>query len=182
MLKDKGGNGPCFHQLHPESGNAYRCRVSFLPLIILSNADNLKIEGQYLLINISLLNTYCRDQFTIQIMKPIEKSTSIEIKNIFHAVHAVVPREFTDILEETSSVRIERIVSRGHASRADFWYDQKENEFVMVVEGSARLQFEGRKDEVAMSNGDYLIIPAHCRHRVSWTDPERDTVWLAVFY
>lgn len=73
--------------------------------------------------------------------------------------------------------RIERIVSHGHASAEDFWYDQPQTEWVMVVQGEAVLAFaDGR--EHPMRAGDWVTIPAHCRHRVASTGPA--TVWLAV--
>lgn len=78
-------------------------------------------------------------------------------------------------------VRIERIVSRGHRSPDDFWYDQDELEWVLLVSGRARLQLEGQTDLIELTAGDYLEIPAHLKHRLQWTDPNQDTVWLAVF-
>lgn len=86
---------------------------------------------------------------------------------------------FEDIVR-SESVRIERIVSKGHSSPAEGWYDQDEHEWVMVVRGRACLRFEdGATCE--LSAGDYVNIPAHSRHRVAWTDPGI-TIWLAVFY
>jgi len=33
------------------------------------------------------------------------------------------------------------------------------------------------------TRGQLLVdLPAKCRHRVDWTDPDEPTVWLAVFY
>lgn len=87
---------------------------------------------------------------------------------------------FEDLLH-APSVRIERIVSRGHTSPKAGWYEQTENEWVMVVAGAGRIQFEAG-GEVQLDEGDYLTIPAGRRHRVSWTDPDVATVWLAVFY
>jgi cupin 2 domain-containing protein len=78
-------------------------------------------------------------------------------------------------------VRVERIVSYGQRSPDGFWYDQAEREFVLLIAGGARLEIEG-SDEIALTPGDWVDLPAHCRHRVSWTDPEVATVWLAVFY
>jgi cupin 2 domain-containing protein len=75
-------------------------------------------------------------------------------------------------------LRIERIVSHGHASPPDFWYDQAEDEWVMVVAGSAAIGFEDGS-EVELAAGDWLSLPAHCRHRVLRT--AAPTVWLAVF-
>ena len=86
---------------------------------------------------------------------------------------------FTTLLE-AAHVRIERIVSHGHASPAGFWYDQDQHEWVIVLKGAARLRFEDGM--VEMRSGDFLNIPAHQRHRVEWTTPVEPTVWLAVHY
>lgn len=77
-------------------------------------------------------------------------------------------------------VRIERILSHGQCSPADFWYDQAEHEWLVLLQGQARLQLaDGRL--VALNVGDSYFIPAHGRHRVDWTDPQQITVWLAIF-
>lgn len=86
----------------------------------------------------------------------------------------------TDLLK-THGVRIERIVSRGHTAPESGWYDQDENEWVLVLQGAAIIEFESG-EPTRMGPGDYLNIPARCRHRVTWTDPEQLTLWLAVFY
>ena len=78
-------------------------------------------------------------------------------------------------------VRIERIVSRGHASPEGFWYDQAEAEWLMVVAGRARLRIEGEAEDRALGPGDSLFLPARCRHRIAWSDPAQPAVWLAVF-
>ena len=77
---------------------------------------------------------------------------------------------------------MERIVSRGHASPDGFWYDQDENEWVIVLQGSAGLRFEGKEELLVLHTGDYILIPRHCKHRVEWTDTDCETVWLAVHY
>ena len=95
-----------------------------------------------------------------------------------------IPKDLSDELFETLSghgqIRIERIVSQGHVSPPDFWYDQASTEFVLLVQGRARLAFE--EETVDLSPGDYLTITAHRKHRVLWTDPDSPTVWLAVHY
>ena len=95
-----------------------------------------------------------------------------------------IPSELTDELVETlagsDSVRIERIVSQGHASPADFWYDQPQNEWIVLLEGAAKVRFE--HEVIELQPGDHLVIPAHRRHRVEWTSPNEPTVWLAVHY
>ena len=80
-----------------------------------------------------------------------------------------------------AAVRIERIVSHGEASPDGFWYDQHEAEFVLILAGAARLGFADGA-VLALGPGDWVEIAPHRRHRVVWTDPDRPTVWLAVFY
>jgi len=102
-------------------------------------------------------------------------------KNLFETVKPTAS-EFTEALASASGTRIERIVSRGHRSPDGFWYDQEESEWVALLSGAARLRFEDSEEEITLRPGDHLHIPAHVRHRVEWTDPDADTVWLAVFY
>jgi cupin 2 domain-containing protein len=87
------------------------------------------------------------------------------------------------LLSGDGGFRVERIVSTGgHASLEQFWYDQAQHEWVLLVSGAARLRFEGADEPVDLVPGSYLDIPAHTRHRVEWTDPTRVTVWLAIHY
>ncbi len=89
-------------------------------------------------------------------------------------------REIVDILLERPSLRIERIVSTGQATPAGEWYDQETDEWVLVVEGSAKLRIEGETEDRELGAGDFVFLPAHCRHRVNWTQREPPTVWLAI--
>jgi cupin 2 domain-containing protein len=102
--------------------------------------------------------------------------------NLFSDLARGLPDEAVETLAEAAEVRIERIVSHGHASPPDFWYDQDQNEWVLVLKGAARLRFEGEAEAVEMKPGDFLDIPAHKRHRVEWTAPNEPTLWLAVYY
>ena len=77
-------------------------------------------------------------------------------------------------------MRIERIVSTGQASASGFWYDQPDDEFVVLLTGAARLRFEEGDVTVDMKPGDWVEIPAHVRHRVDFTQAEPATVWLAI--
>ncbi|MGM0593798.1 MAG: cupin domain-containing protein [Pseudomonadota bacterium] len=101
--------------------------------------------------------------------------------NLFEAI----PDTFTDELFEDlvagGGVRVERILSQGHRSPASGWYDQNENEWVVVLQGAGKVVFEDG-GEVLLSPGDYLNIPKNVKHRVAWTEPDAVTVWLAVFY
>ena len=87
---------------------------------------------------------------------------------------------FTTLLERPG-IRIERIVSHGHTTPENRPYQQAEDEWVLVVEGVARLWLDGQ-GEVALTPGDHLLIPAGLRHRVTWTLPDAPTVWLAVHF
>lgn len=104
------------------------------------------------------------------------------MKNIF----ADIPQDLTDerleTLLETPRFRMERIVSRGHCSPEGFWYDQENREWVILLQGKAKLRFEDQKEPVTLIPGDYLLIDQHRKHRVEWTDPEQDTIWLAVHH
>ena len=100
--------------------------------------------------------------------------------NLLSNIPTTLPEELTTVLQEGNGVRIERIVSTGHRSPEGFWYDQAENEWVLVLQGAARLAFEDRV--VELGSGDSINIPAHRKHRVERTSPDGPTVWLAVFY
>lgn len=100
--------------------------------------------------------------------------------SLFQDVIPPLAQETVTALASGQYTRVERIVSRGQASPEGFWYDQDEGEYVLVVAGAAVLEFE--TSQVTLRAGDWVDIPAHVRHRVAWTDPNRDTVWLAVFY
>ena len=88
--------------------------------------------------------------------------------------------ELVEILAESKSVRIERIVSSGHISPQGFWYDQHENEFVALLQGEAVITYED--GSIRLKAGDTAIIPAHKKHRVDFTSIEPLCVWLCVFY
>ena len=100
--------------------------------------------------------------------------------NLFADLPARLPDELIGTLLEAADVRVERIVSHGHASPEGFWYDQPQTEWVIVLKGTARLHFED--GVVEMRPGDFMNIPAHRKHRVEWTTPDEPTIWLAVHY
>ncbi|WP_294539870.1 cupin domain-containing protein [uncultured Rhodoblastus sp.] len=100
--------------------------------------------------------------------------------NLFAGLEQERDAEEVCVLANLSGARIERIVSTGQASPPGFWYDQDATEWVFLVAGSAGLLFEGDAEPKVLAPGDYVEIPAHRRHRVAWTDPDRATVWLAV--
>ncbi|MBA4018085.1 MAG: phosphoribosylaminoimidazole carboxylase [Pirellula sp.] len=102
------------------------------------------------------------------------------MENLFANIPATMPLELVETILKQGSLRVERIVSQGHASPEGFWYDQEQHELVFLLQGAARLQLDDAVRELKV--GDYVNIPAHCRHRVAWTTPDEPTVWLAIFY
>lgn len=101
--------------------------------------------------------------------------------NLFADLPARSPDEIIQTPIKSPHVRIERIVSHGHASPEGFWFDQPADEWAVVLSGAARLRFEDG-ETMEMVAGSFVNIAAHRRHRVEWTDPNRPTVWLAVHY
>lgn len=96
-------------------------------------------------------------------------------------------REFFQTLLESQGVRVERIVSQGQVTPPGEWYDQDWDEWVVLLSGAARLCLAsdaaaGSNRCIDLSPGDYVWLPAHCRHRVEWTDPQQQTVWLALHF
>lgn len=106
----------------------------------------------------------------------------MKIKNIFKDIPSNIHEEITEKIISSGKIRIERIISQGHTSPGNFWFDQKENEWVIVIKGKAKLEFSGENELIDLNEGDYVNIPSHKKHRVKWTDPETETIWLAVFY
>src|SRR5580692_6938661 len=100
----------------------------------------------------------------------------LSVANLFTAPsHPASGEEFLTLLENPS-VKIERILSHAQASPPDFWYDQDHDEWVALLRGTATLEFA--KSQQHLQPGDYLLIPAHTRHRVAHTSA--DALWLAV--
>jgi cupin 2 domain-containing protein len=106
----------------------------------------------------------------------------MHIEHLYSGIPDALPTELIESLVSSDTVSIERIVSRGHASPPDFWYDQDLDEWVLLLAGAARLRFADQPALIDLRPGDHLNIPAHVRHRVEWTDPDATTIWLAVHY
>lgn len=104
----------------------------------------------------------------------------MERQNLFSDIPKHLSAEFFQTIISSAEISIERIVSKGHKSERDFWYDQDLNEWVLLVKGAARLEFADRT--LHLQPGDYVNILAHEKHRVDWTTPNEETIWLAIFY
>jgi cupin 2 domain-containing protein len=95
-------------------------------------------------------------------------------ENLFTGFPPQLSQELCTTLCRAKNVRIERIVSEGQRSPDGFWYDQEENECVVVLEGRAAVEFEGEPEPVELQRGSYLNIPADKPHRVAWTTRRED--------
>ena len=102
--------------------------------------------------------------------------------NLFSDIPVDVPEELFERLAGSDGVRVERIISDGQSSPAGFWYDQEQNEWVMVLREKAGLRFADSEELVVLGPGEWIDIPAHAKHRVEWTEAGEKTIWLAVFY
>ena len=104
--------------------------------------------------------------------------------NLFEGFPETLPEEFFETILKGKSFRMERIVSCGHSSPDDFWYDQPQDEWVLLVSGSATLELEtvDGLEAVELLPGDHFCIPSHQRHRVVCTSADPKTVWLAIHF
>jgi cupin 2 domain-containing protein len=101
--------------------------------------------------------------------------------NIFESIPEDIDNEIAEILAQNKNIKIERIISKGHTSPATGWYDQETDEWVLVLKGAAIITFENGR-ELNLETGDHVNIPANTKHKVKWTDPDIETVWLAIHY
>ncbi len=106
---------------------------------------------------------------------------TIDIGNLFESLPEDISKEVFSEIIQGENIRIERIISKGHSSPEAGWYDQDDNEWVIVLKGEAKLSFEN-DDDVHLVSGSHLNIPAHTKHKVTWTKPNTETIWLAVHY
>jgi cupin 2 domain-containing protein len=87
--------------------------------------------------------------------------------------------ELFDIFASGKNFTLERIVSRGHITPEDNWYDQEKDEWVILLEGKAVILYSSG-GSVELNKGDWIFIPAHTRHRVTFTSSDPECVWLAI--
>jgi cupin 2 domain-containing protein len=106
----------------------------------------------------------------------------LKAENIFSEIPGESGDELFETVIRTEGFKLERIISAGHRSPEGFWYDQEQEEWVILLRGRAGLRFEGEDEILEMNPGDYIHIRAHQRHRIEWTDPAGKTIWLAIHY
>ena len=87
------------------------------------------------------------------------------------------PEYFQTLLSGPAGLRVERIISHGHVTPDNEWYDQEQDEWVLVLEGSATLGFADGSERT-LSRGESLFLPRHLKHRVLFSSTP--CFWLAV--
>jgi len=104
------------------------------------------------------------------------------MSNLFSHIPDNLPEELIEEIVHHEAFKLERIVSKGHATPPGTWLDQKRDEWVVLLKGSAGLTIGGKKITMTLRPGDHVLIPAHTKHRVEWTEEDTETVWLALHY
>jgi len=103
-------------------------------------------------------------------------------QNLFSNIPDSFPDEIIETLLEKKNLKLERILSSGQSTPAGKWFDQETDEWVVLLKGKAGLRFENESKVIELTPGDHLMIPAHKKHRLEWTDEKQKTVWLALHY
>ena len=104
------------------------------------------------------------------------------IKNLYDNIPKNLDDELFESLLETSGLKLERIVSKAHRTPLGQWYDQQQDEWVILLKGNAGILIEGDKQARKLLPGDYLLLPAHKKHRIEWTANDTETIWLALHF
>ena len=106
--------------------------------------------------------------------------TTLKAGNLFSNIPEEVPNEIFENLLLRPPLRVQKIISAGHSTPPGEWYESTTDEWVILISGGAKLFYEGDAKPRNMKPGDYVLIPAHLRHRVEWTHPDEKTIWLAL--
>jgi len=104
-----------------------------------------------------------------------------KIGNIFDLPANLPKEELFEILVDNDTVLIEKVVSTGQITAPGNWYDQKREEWLIVLQGEGELSYED-SSRIKLTSGDYLYIPAHKKHRVEYTSTEPPCIWLTIFF
>ena len=104
-----------------------------------------------------------------------------KISNIFELPDRLPSTEFSELLLDDDRLKIERIISTGQVTPPGEWYDQDRNEWLIVLQGEGELSYKDNS-RIKLTTGDYLLIPAHQKHRVEYTSTKPPCIWLTVFF
>ena len=101
------------------------------------------------------------------------------MSNIFKLPEQIPQKEIFETIVNSNDIIIERIISTGQITPSGEWYDQKQDEWVIVLQGEAQLSYlDG--SIIKLKPGDYVFIEAHQKHRVEYTSANPPCIWLAV--
>lgn len=108
----------------------------------------------------------------------------INVANFFDNLPKATKDEVFEEIIANKNLKVERIITNGQVTPKGEWYDQTTNEWVLVLQGAAQLLIqEGETLRIVdMKAGDHVLLPAHCKHRVEWTDKQQTTIWLAIHF
>lgn len=110
------------------------------------------------------------------------KDTPIHSSNLLKKIPKSLKEEVFENILLNDKFKLERIISKGHITPQGEWYDQDQNEWVMILKGNADLKIEGKIDLLKLVEGDSILLPAHVKHRVERTDESQETIWLALHF
>ena len=99
--------------------------------------------------------------------------------NIYKLLQELSQLEQFEQLVAGKNIQIEHIISTGQTTPSGQWYDQTTDEWVILLQGEAELSYAD-DTRIKLKAGDYLLIPAHTKHRVEYTSIEPACIWLAV--
>lgn len=101
------------------------------------------------------------------------------MNNIFQLPNLSSNEEIFETIISNNNILIEKIISTGQITSEGEWYDQDKDEWVILLQGEAKLSyFDG--SNYSLKSGDYLLIPAHQKHRVEYTSIKPPCIWLAI--
>ncbi len=104
----------------------------------------------------------------------------MNVENLFSNIPEFFSEEIFETLIENKNFKLERILSSGQSTPPGKWFDQESDEWVVLLKGKAGLRFETEEKIIELTEGDHILIPAHKKHRVEWTDNKQKTIWLAL--
>lgn len=105
----------------------------------------------------------------------------IRTVNFFNSLNLKSNKEqFTELIKGRSFTA-EKIISNGFKSPENKWMSEVNDEWVILLKGRAKLEFESG-DIINLKSGDYLRIPAKTKHRVLYTSKKPFCYWLAIHF
>jgi len=101
------------------------------------------------------------------------------IFNLLDNIPFTSKNEIFNTIISNDNIKIERIISYGQTTPKDYWYNQEEDEFVLILKGDAKIQYDDGSIHILNTN-DSLYIQSHQKHKVTYT--ANPTIWLAIFF